>query len=381
MTPSHSPHEFELPDQHDEFEPPSEHVSNPGELIAAVPALLGFCPVDSVLAVALKGTETKTLGPVMRHDYFPCDGGTPARPVILALEQFAAVCAVEEATGVILIVVGAYPFGESLTIASAFADLLAPMSIDLVDALSVPSIETDCVWTSVVQSDRHGIVPDPSSSSVAAAQVWGGRIIRGSRDELVNAVRGRSRDHRVIAELIDLIRASAAGDSDDDEFGGVRSRVSTVLRQVERVGNAGVRLSAEEYARLAVALTDVRVRDVLMGLAITRSSGAAEMLWTALTHELPDPERAWPATLLGYSAYVRGDGPLAGIAFAQALESDPDHSLAWLLDISLQSGVRPDGIRDLAAVGLSIGQGFDITELPPQTNCEGIPGDYGRRAE
>lgn len=54
---------------------------------------------------------------------------------------------------------------------------------------------------------------------------------------------------------------------------------------------------------------------------------------------LPGPERANPAALLGYCAYLLGDGPFAGIA------------LATLLDGGLHSGLRPTEVRGLADVG------------------------------
>ncbi len=138
-----------------------------------------------------------------------------------------------------------------------------------------------------------------------------------------------------------------------------------MLEHVRRVEAGAHRPDPQECADLVVALTDVRVRDVVLGLAITSVAAHAEQLWLVLTHEVPLPERAWPATLLGFFAYVRGDGPLAGVALSAALSADSEHTLAGLLDLSLQSGMRPDGIRDLAAVGLSIGESLGITGLPP----------------
>ncbi|WP_307807295.1 DUF4192 domain-containing protein [Rhodococcus qingshengii] len=116
-----------------------------------------------------------------------------------------------------------------------------------------------------------------------------------------------------------------------------------MLEHVRRVEAGAHRPDPQECADLVVALTDVRVRDVVLGLAITSVAAHAEQLWLVLTHEVPLPERAWPATLLGFFAYVRGDGPLAGVALSAALSADSEHTLAGLLDLSLQSGMRPDG--------------------------------------
>ena len=63
---------------------------------------------------------------------------------------------------------------------------------------------------------------------------------------------------------------------------------------------------------------------------------------TAPTY-LPAPTRDFDRE----SAYLRGDGPLAGIALEAVLAENPHHRMAGMLDTALQSGVRPDEIREL----------------------------------
>ena len=46
--------------------------------------------------------------------------------------------------------------------------------------------------------------------------------------------------------------------------------------------------------------------------------------------------------LLAFSAYARGDGPLAGVSLDAALRCDPTHRMAGMLDTALQSGMRPE---------------------------------------
>ncbi|MFE5642968.1 DUF4192 domain-containing protein [Rhodococcus sp. NPDC056516] len=346
-----------------------ERVSDPGELIAAIPALLGFHPSNSVVALSLMGSSASTLGPVMRHDYFPSAGGKPARQMSAALRQFAAVCDGEGARAVVLVVITDCSIGETLLdetieLAEVFEDMLAGTCVELADVLCTAAIESGRPWASVMRSIHRGTVPDPASSPVAAAQVLGGRVIRSSREELVHWVHGAGRNHETIARLIAGGRESSAYGGGSGGDAAVQRRVDLVLEHVRRA-EAGSYPDPQECADLVVALTDVHVRDVVLGLAITSVAAAAEQLWLVLTHEVPSPERAWPATLLGFFAYVRGDGPLAGVALSAALSADSEHTLAGLLDLSLQSGVRPDGIRDLAAVGLSIGESLGIGGLPP----------------
>jgi hypothetical protein len=58
--------------------------------------------------------------------------------------------------------------------------------------------------------------------------------------------------------------------------------------------------------------------------------------------------RAEPACLLGYSAYVRGEGAFAGMALEAALHASPEHVLAGLLSDSIRLGVPPEQLTRLA---------------------------------
>src|SRR6202008_1694069 len=77
----------------------------------------------------------------------------------------------------------------------------------------------------------------------------------------------------------------------------------------------------------------------------------AETLWALLARVLPEPWRVEPLVLLAFSAYARGDGPLAGVALEAALRCGGEHRMASMLDTALQSGLRPEQIRELAKTG------------------------------
>lgn len=130
--------------------------------------------------------------------------------------------------------------------------------------------------------------------------------------------------------------------------------------------------SDEDMARLAHGLTDPRVRDTLYALAVGADAAAAESLWVMLSRALPEPWRIEALVQLAFSAYARGDGPLAGVALEAALRCDPHHRMAGMLDQALQSGMRPDKIRDLAFTGYRLAQRLGV-KLPPRTF-------FGRRA-
>lgn len=125
-------------------------------------------------------------------------------------------------------------------------------------------------------------------------------------------------------------------------------------------------------ATLGCALTDAQVRDILYALAVGESAGEVESLWALLARTLPAPWRVEALVLIAFSAYARGDGPLAGVSLQEALRCAPDHRMAGMLDTALQSGLRPEDIRDLALTGYRLAKRFGM-QLPPRR-------PFGRRA-
>ena len=68
---------------------------------------------------------------------------------------------------------------------------------------------------------------------------------------------------------------------------------------------------------------------------------------------------------LAFSAYARGDGPLAGVSLEAALRCEPGHRMAGMLDTALQSGLRPQDIRKLADTGYRLADRLG-GRLPPR---------------
>lgn len=371
---------------HDSHVPPGPHhagagfgtrcavrISDPGTLISSVPALLGFHPRRSLVAICLAGTS---VGAVMRHDLVLDEPGHAGGVMDLVLEQFAAVAVREGADRMLVVVVDdripprarAADLAGYATIADGFRELLHRSAIELSAVHVCSRIEAGAPWQDLAGANR-GILPDPTASAVAAAQVLEGRAIRGSREELEAVVDPASPDvQELIADLIDTAR-------EDGTRGVALTRAAADPEQADREGleyvltriaqhDSGDEISPEECAELALALENLTVRDSLLALSAGAQADAAEQMWVHLARTLPDPERAEPLTLLGYSAYLRGDGPMAGVALCAALAADPCHRLAGLLDDALQAGIRPTALRDLAAVGHGIANDLGV-QLPP----------------
>ena len=170
-----------------------------------------------------------------------------------------------------------------------------------------------------------------------------------------------------LAEVV-VGRKPAPSDRPDD---AVRSDIEATIAAAARVAD-GDELGDQELARLAWALTDLRVRDTLYALAVGENAAQAESLWALLSRTLPAPWRVEALVQLAFSAYARGDGPLAGVSLEAALQTDPTHRMAGMLDTALQSGLRPERIRDLAVTSFQLADQLRV-QLPPMRA-------FGRRA-
>jgi hypothetical protein len=342
-------------------------LSRPGALIAALPAVLGFVPENSLILVSL---GDGILGSVMRVDL--------SDELVDRLEHLAEVAAAAAPEAVIAVIVdadGAYCPScneEYRQLAVALAEALSQHNIELWATHLVDQVALGGRWHCAEGCGSSGLVDDPASSPLAAAAVLEGRRLYSRRADLQAVVapddQGRS------DELAGLVRRQAARRRSAHRAHPVRctrADVETAMSAASRVA-AGESLSDTELATLGCALSDAQVRDILYALAVGESAGEVESLWALLARTLPSPWRVEALVLIAFSAYTRGDGPLAGVSLQEALRCDPDHRMAGMLDTALQSGLRPEDIRDLALTGYRLAKQFGV-QLPPRR-------PFGRRA-
>lgn len=331
-------------------------LNRPGALIAALPAVLGFVPEKSLVLVTV---DRGALGCVMRVDLSDelLDSVDHVAEVAAAARPDAAIAVVVDAEGAACRLCN----DEYRDLRQALIDCLGEYAIELLDFHVVDMVGPSGRWHCVDGS--WGTVDDPSASPLAMAAVLDGRRLYARRDEL----------QQVIA-----VTDAAAGDA---LASVIREQVDVeidVAREIEEAMAAASRAamgqepSAAVMARLARALTDPQVRDVLYALAVGGKAAEAETLWAMLARALPAPWRVEALVLLAFSAYARGDGPLAGVSLEAALRCDATHRMAGMLDQALQSGMRPEQIRELAATGYRLAKRLGV-QLPKRR-------EFGRRA-
>ncbi len=346
---------------------PDFELNRPGALIAALPAILGFVPEKSLVLVSLDGGE---LGSVMRADL----SGELANRV----EHLAEVAAAADPEAAIAVIVDAdgaqCPLcnEEYRQLCAALTEALSQHGIVLWAAHVVDRIALGGHWHCVDGCGSSGVIDDPAASPLAVAAVLDGRRLYPRRADLqaVIAVDDPARS-AALAPAVGQQAAAREIAHSADPAGCGRCDVENAMAAAARVAD-GQPLSDVEVARLGCALRDVQVRDTLYALAVGENAGEAESLWAVLARVLPEPWRVEALVLLAFSAYVRGDGPLAGVSLEAALRCEPGHRMAGMLDTALQSGLRPEHIRELAVTGYRLAEQLGV-RLPPRRA-------FGRRA-
>ncbi|MFI6210605.1 DUF4192 domain-containing protein [Nocardia brasiliensis] len=364
------------------------HVDEPGDLIAGVPAMIGFGPERSLVVLVLRAVPDRDDGAiidaVMRFD-LDQEGGRGrlrAEQVARCVAQVSAHDDVAEVLAVVVDdrsvepdlcgsdIVARCGIGRFDMLVAALARRLAAQDIALAGAWAVRAIRPGERWWSLFGEQRSGLLADPATSAVALSQVLDGRPVLGSRAELAAMVTEDVALQDEVAALLDTALAiardryaRAVRRGEPDAYS--RQALEYVLWQVANLESENEPM-ARELAELAAALRDRAVRDAMFALAVGDHAAAAEGLWAVLTRALRGRDRAEAAALLGYSAYARGDGPLAGIALEAALTADPDHPMALLLETSLSLGMRPEQMRRLARSGYHAAAdlGIDLGEPP-----------------
>ena len=321
---------------------PPTRLRDPGDLIAAVPHLLGFHPSDSVVLLVVRDHDvTMTL----RIDLPPPDA--PHRVADRLVEPLAR-CRGDDA---VVVVVGG---GSSDPPEHLPHDNLVDELDDALHEADVPLLLA--VWTRATAKgerwfDYHdvgtsGTVPDPSGTAFAAASAADGHVTYPSREAMGDLLTPDPPE--ALSRRTALLNRLATTDPLPDEATVPARHLDLIQAEVLRAATRKRPLTDAEVADLAHALSNPLARDASLAHCIGEHARSAEVLWLELTRACPSPERAEPATLLAFSAYLRGNGALTYLALDRAEQSHPGHRLTRLLRAALNTGLPPTEIRLLA---------------------------------
>lgn len=326
-----------------------------GDFVAAVPTLLGFHPVDSlvVLTVADDGGPTCRIGQLLRSDL---PDPREARSLARYLSQ---VCAKNDARRVLILIIGgaAEPLPRRPLVEMVRTEFETEgMSVER--AFWAASARAGQKWWCYDDPECTGEIPDPDTVPLAAALTVAGLVKYPTREALAATLapdppdvldrRTALLDARLGAEF----SAAQSGTCESAAFTRDWGIVNAALEDfapstVDSGGRREPPWNDERIVALTAALCHSDIRSECLKIALTPRAPAAVRLWTRLTRSAPAPERAEPAVLLAIGAYLGGDGPLAQIALDVAMEADPTHSLAVLLRAAIGHAIAPTELREI----------------------------------
>ncbi|PZF82275.1 DUF4192 domain-containing protein [Jiangella anatolica] len=202
-------------------------------------------------------------------------------------------------------------------------------------------------------------VPVPGSDAGAAAEVatraaLHGRRTLASRLELEGAVRGPvGKDAAVLRRLFERVDRDLAAEMLADGGDAVRGRTLTLVRLLlARSADGRLELTDDEVARVSLGAADLQLRDRFIAL-----EGADPVAWlellTAAARRTPDARSAGICSLVAWIAYQQGDGALANVALDRVLDTDPGHTLGLLLRACLDGQVSPAHITAMTRQALA----------------------------
>lgn len=355
-------------------EPYTVQISDPGEIAAGIPHLLGFRPEESLVLISLTGPSGGRVGLTVRADI-------PPRAHIPALTRTLTHSIRTDRPAAVLVVVVSEAPDEPLlgrarpagAPASAEVDLphrrlvrrmvstLADAGVPVRDALLVRAGR----WWSYECARRccspEAGTPLPATvTELEVASVAAGTVVAGRREELSDRIAplgglvwAATSDAVVSAAVALTARAGECGWPVVAEE--ARAQIVQAVA-ASRPGTGAERLPDDVVGQVLWGLFHPGVRDIGVELTLGPDAHAAEALWVECTRRAPSPFDAAPATLLAISAWLRGDGAMANIALERALDSDPGYGLAQMLQAALQSCLAPARLRELLRESLGEGE-------------------------
>jgi hypothetical protein len=298
---------------------PTLTARTPEDVLAAVPLVLGFLPVESVVMLTFGATHTfharldlpltaearreaaeSLLGPAHRHR---------VRRVLFVM--YAADSRVARACGRVLV----RRFRRG--------------GIDVVDVLRSDGDRWFPVSLDGSEADGPGTRYDVTGHLFTAQAVAAGRVTLGSRDELAATV---APDPDRVAAVADVL----------DTLGPPGDPATWLPALVETLVETSALPDPPTTARLLVALAEPAGRDAAMH-AMTRDGADLRLpLFSALVRAAPPALLAPVASVLGFLAWLSGDGALAWLALDRAAEGDPPCTLAQAVAEALDLALPPD---------------------------------------
>lgn len=333
----------------------AQPIRGPGELVQAIPYLIGYHPHESAVLVGLRSGRLVVTARLDLADVRPGDGpdDVPTAPLLEhtvnravdgGASEFVVVVYTDATDGVALPAVGVTDRGmvprAGVEVARAAAAAVAHDGHRLLDALLVRSGRC---WSYLSTGPLAGWDLDVSPSPFVAEATVAGVAPRPDRAAVAASLdpcpdEVRDQLGTSLAEAENTAMAAVLDGSAARHDRAARRAVLAAVRACHQPGWAPP--AGDELAALAVALTNPEIRDEVW-LVIEARSVDGRPLMLELGRRCPSPYDAAPLFLYGWACWRAGNSMLAGEAARRALAADARCSAAQLLLDAVENGVDP----------------------------------------
>lgn len=316
-------------------------VKTPADLVSAVPFLIGYHPVNSLVVISVKDDA---LNMAMRVD-LP-EANTPAK----AFDTLASHLKRDEAE-MALIVAYSDDREANERVLNEMLNACTRAEIKVKEAMEIRAGK----YRSVICQDETccpadgNEMPDFKSARVTAEQVADGKVLPFESSEGLVA----SLDSNELAtnkEFGDLVNSiiNAENPENKGQFSNEFQRKGAeALNEMKLLFSLEAEISNELKAQVIAGVQDIQVRDYALGLF--EDSEMGKNFYLTLFKSAPKEFSHPLASLASAYVYECGEGALAQRLLDKAIENDPEYSLSKLLRRVFSSGWPPTGFAQLRA--------------------------------
>lgn len=315
---------------------------NVGDLFAMLPALFGFHPHESLVAITTYG-ERHRLGFRLRLDI------PAASDVEDVAQQVAGYVRAQNPEGLLLLAVSAH--------AEPVGALVRQLRQELSDLPVIEAARGDGqrYWSYLCDNQEccpsTGTRYDGQCSEVVADAVYRGTTILPDREALVRRFDGPSGKRKKTMKAL-TARAARAIDQERRALDPVAfsrigiQRLSAIFDRLDNHADRSELSQAlptdEEMALIMVWCSVILVRDDLWSQFSRETADAWLALLTHIAQSAVKPFEPAVLSLAAFAAWLTGDGAQAMIAVERALGAKPEYSMAHLVADIIGAGINPE---------------------------------------
>ncbi|WP_018604075.1 DUF4192 domain-containing protein [Mycobacterium sp. 155] len=299
-------------------------MSNAGDLISALPSIMGYVPQARAVAITMRRNDS---GGLQLRNVISIPV-TTAHEHAATLPDICGVTITNTAAVILIAVCGPEHLAQAGVVLDAMRNAFLDADIPVRQRLLTASVTEAGHWMDI-DTGQTGPQAAYTDSIFTAMSIVGGRPVVTSRDDLIEEFRE--------TDPAPLLAASTAAQSPVD----TAEELATVI--------AGAPMSPTLPTRAGLAiLASARMRDVMILLGMEQPYAAAA-LWTTIAGRLRRAARVEALTVAAALYYVANDTTRADIALETASDLAADHDIAYprlaaLLSTALRGGMDPQTV-------------------------------------